>query len=118
MQKRVVVTGVAGFVGSNLAKHLLQKDYSVIGLDNLSAGTLENVDQRVEFHEADIRTPEIYPLFEGADAVFHLAAKTSLVDCLSKPLEAASMNVTGTLNVLEAARHSESAQVHLRRHFR
>ena len=107
MQKRVVVTGVAGFVGSNLAKHLLQKDYSVIGLDNLSAGTLENVDQRVEFYQADIRTPEIYPLFKEADAVFHLAAKTSLVDCLNKPLEAANMNVTGTLNVLEAARQAK-----------
>jgi UDP-glucose 4-epimerase len=105
--KRVVVTGVAGFVGSNLAKHLLQKDYSVIGIDNLSAGTLENVDQRVEFHQADIRTAEIYTLLEGADAVFHLAAKTSLVECLSKPLEASNMNVTGTLNVLEAARKAK-----------
>ncbi len=106
MRKRIVVTGVAGFVGSNLASHLLNKGYSVAGLDNLSAGTLENVDQRVEFHEVDIRTPAIYRLFEGADAVFHLAAKTSLVDCLSKPLDAASMNVVGTLNVLEAAREA------------
>ena len=77
------------------------------GLDDLSAGTLENVDQRVEFHQVDIRTPEIYPLFEGVDAVFHLAAKTSLVDCLAKPLEAADMNVSGTLNVLEAARKAK-----------
>jgi UDP-glucose 4-epimerase len=107
MRQRIVVTGVAGFVGSNLARHLLHKGYSVTGLDNLSAGTLENVDKRVEFHEVDIRTPEIYPLFEGADAVFHLAAKTSLVECLNKPLEAASMNVVGTLNVLEAARKAK-----------
>jgi len=104
MRQRIVVTGVAGFVGSNLARHLLYKGYSVAGFDNLSAGTLENVDQRVEFREVDIRTPEIYPLFEGAAAVFHLAAKTSLVECLDKPLEAASMNALGTLNVLEAAR--------------
>jgi UDP-glucose 4-epimerase len=109
VHKRVVVTGVAGFVGSNLAKHLLQKDYNVIGIDNLAAGTLENVDPRVQFHQADIRTPDIYPLLEGADAVFHLAAKTSLSECLAKPLEASNMNVTGTLNVLEAAR---KAKVH------
>ncbi len=102
-----MVTGVAGFVGSNLAKHLLQKGYIVIGLDNLSAGTLENIDPRVEFHRADICAPEIYPIFEGVDAVFHLAAKTSLVDCLHKPLEAANMNVVGTLNVLEAARKAK-----------
>jgi UDP-glucose 4-epimerase len=107
VQPRIMVTGVAGFVGSNLAKHLLQKGYIVIGLDNLSAGTLENIDPRVEFHRADICAPEIYPIFEGVDAVFHLAAKTSLVDCLHKPLEAANMNVVGTLNVLEAARKAK-----------
>lgn len=109
MLQRIVVTGVAGFVGSNLARHLLEKGYSVRGIDNLSAGTMENVDPRVEFHQADIRAPGIYPLLEGADAVFHLAAKTSLVDCLAKPLEAASINVEGTLNVLEAAR---KARIH------
>jgi UDP-glucose 4-epimerase len=98
---------VAGFVGSNLAKKLLEKGYAVIGLDNLSAGTIENVDPRVDFHQSDIRSQEIYSLFEGADGVFHLAAKTSLVDCLAKPLEAADMNVSGTLNVLEAARKAK-----------
>ncbi|MGD0226684.1 MAG: NAD-dependent epimerase/dehydratase family protein [Terriglobia bacterium] len=107
MQKRVIVTGVAGFVGSNLAKHLLDRAYSVVGIDNLSAGTLENVDARAEFHKIDIREPEIYPLFRGVDAVFHLAAKSSLTDCLAKPLEAAEVNTVGTLNVLEAARQAK-----------
>ena len=104
MKKRVVVTGVAGFVGSNLARHLLDRGYSVVGVDNLSAGTLENLDERVEFNQVDIRNPEIYPLLRGVDAVFHLAAKSSLTDCLAKPLEAAGVNAVGTLNVLEAAR--------------
>src|SRR5450631_1410316 len=104
MQQRIVVTGVAGFVGSNLAKKLLEKGYAIVGIDNLSAGTIENVDPRVDFHQEDIRSQEIYSLFEGAHGVFHLAAKTSLVDCLAKPLEAAAMNVSGTLNILEAAR--------------
>ena len=58
MGKCMVITGVAGFVGSNLAKRLLDLGYSVRGVDNLSAGTLENVDDRVEFHEADIRAPK------------------------------------------------------------
>src|SRR5260370_31330150 len=107
MQKCVAVTGVAGFVGSNLAKRLLDGGYAVKGIDNLSAGTLGNVDQRVEFHEADVRSPEIYPLFDGADAIFHLAAKTCLPDCVNNPLEAAGINVVGTLNVLEAGRRAE-----------
>jgi len=107
MSKRIVVTGVAGFVGSNLGKHLLNRGYSVVGIDDLSAGTRENVDGRVEFHQLDIRSPEIHPVIAGAHAVFHLAGKTSLVDCIKKPLEAASLNVIGTLNVLEAARQGK-----------
>ncbi len=106
MQKRVAVTGVAGFVGSNLAKRLLDRGYAVKGIDNFSAGTLENVDPRVEFHEADVRSPEVYPLFDGVDAIFHLAAKTCLPECVNNPLEAAGINVVGTLNVLEAARRA------------
>ncbi len=103
MAQRILVTGVAGFVGSNLAKHFLDAGYSVVGIDNLSAGTVDNVDARVEFHKQDIRDAEVYPLFHDADAVFHLAAKSSLTGCLAKPLEAASVNVSGTLNILEAA---------------
>jgi len=99
-----LVTGAAGFVGSNLAKHLLDRGYSVIGIDDLSGGTQENVDDRVEFHKEDIRDPAIYPLFEGVDGVFHLAAKSCLTNCLDHPVEAASVNVLGTVNVLEATR--------------
>ncbi len=106
MGKCIVITGAAGFVGSNLAKRLLDRGYSVRGLDNLSAGTVENVDGRAQFYQADIRTPEVYPLFQGADAVFHLAAKTCLPECANNPLEAASINVLGTVNILEAARRA------------
>ena len=104
MKKHILVTGVAGFIGSNLAKHLLDTGYSVIGVDNLSAGTLENVDQRVNFEQLDIRDTEIHLLFKGVDAVFHLAAKNCLPECMKHPVEAASVNVVGTANVLEAAR--------------
>jgi UDP-glucose 4-epimerase len=107
MHNHIVVTGVAGFVGSNLAKHLLDRGYAVVGIDNLSAGTLENVDPRVEFHKTDIRDREIYPLLRGVDAVFHLAAMSCLTDCLARPLEAASVNTVGTLNLLEAAREAK-----------
>ena len=107
---QIVVTGVAGFVGSNLAKHLLDRGYSVIGIDNLSAGTRENIDPRVKFHKMDIRDPEVYPLLRGVDAVFHLAARSSLTDCLDHPLEAASVNTLGTLNLLEAARQAQAGK--------
>jgi UDP-glucose 4-epimerase len=107
MQKRIVVTGNAGFVGSNLARHLLNRGYAVVGVDDLSAGTLENVDKQVEFHQMDIRDPKIYDLVKGADTIYHLAAKASLTDCLAHPLEAAGVNTLGTLNMLEAARQAK-----------
>jgi len=110
MHNQIVVTGIAGFVGSNLAKHLLDRGCSVVGIDNLSAGTLENVDPRVEFHKIDIRDPGIYPLLRGVDAVFHLAAMSCLTDCLARPLEAAEVNTLGTLNVLEAARQANAGK--------
>jgi nucleoside-diphosphate-sugar epimerase len=107
MKKRVMVTGVAGFVGSNLGKHLIDCGYSVLGIDDCSAGTLANVDERIEFHKVDIGDKKIYDLVKGVDAIFHLAAKASLTDCLERPLEAARVNTLGTLNMLEAARQAK-----------
>jgi UDP-glucose 4-epimerase len=103
---RFVITGAAGFIGSHLAARLAEVGDTVVGLDDLSAGVLENVHPKVIFHRVDIRSAEIFPLFAGADAVFHLAAKNCLPDCLEDPVETAGINVTGTANVLEAARRA------------
>src|SRR5690606_5651930 len=100
---RIVVTGVAGFIGSNLADRLLAEGYHVIGVDDLSYGVLEQVPSGVEFHRIDVRSPELYPVLEGADAVFHLAAKNCIADCQADPVETASINVLGTVNVFEGA---------------
>jgi len=100
-----LITGVAGFIGSNLADRLCSLDGSkVIGIDNLAYGVREQVPAGVEFHRLDIRSKEIYPLFEKVDYVFHLAAKNCISDCQSDPVETADINVTGTVNVFEAAR--------------
>src|SRR5438552_8847016 len=101
---RFLITGVAGFIGSHLAARLLAEGHSVVGIDNLSAGVVENIHPKVAFHRADIRSREIFPLFEHADAVFHLAAKNCLPDCLADPVETAAINVMGTANVPEGAR--------------
>ncbi len=102
----MLVTGVAGFIGSNLADRLLADGYAVIGLDDLSSGVLEQVPAGVEFHELDVRSPVIFPLFRGMDAVFHLAAKNCISDCQADPVATAGTNVLGTVNVLEAARRA------------
>ena len=102
--KRVLVTGCAGFIGGNLCRRLLDDGHEVVGIDDLSAGTHENVPAGVDLHELDIRDPAIEPLFGGVDAVFHLAARNCLIDCLRRPVETVDINVKGTVTVLEACR--------------
>ncbi len=101
---RVLVTGCAGFIGSNLCGMLVDEGHEVVGVDNLSAGTLQNIPEGVEFHKLDIRTPDIAEVFAGSQVVFHLAAKNCLLDCMQNPVETADINVRGTVQVLEAAR--------------
>jgi UDP-glucose 4-epimerase len=109
--KKILVTGVAGFIGSNLAGALLKKKCRVIGVDNLSYGIKEQVPKGVEFHKADIRSRRIYSLFKRVDTVFHLAAKNCLSDCQQDPLETADVNVSGTVNVFSAARQAKVRKV-------
>lgn len=99
----IVVTGVAGFIGSNLAERLLADGWHVVGVDDLSQGVIEQVPAEVDFHELDIRDPELHRLIRGAAAIFHLAARNCVSDCELAPVETASVNVVGTVNVLEAA---------------
>ena len=104
---RIVVTGVAGFIGSNLADRLLQAgNCEVVGVDNLAYGVMEQVPPAVDFHKLDIRSKKIWPLFENVDYVFHLAAKNCISDCQADPVETADINVTGSVNVFEVARRA------------
>lgn len=105
MKTKVMITGVAGFIGSNLADRLIKEDkYEIIGIDNLSYGKKEQIPNGVNFYEADIRDKAIYEIFKEVDFVYHLAAKNSIIDCQNNPLETADINVTGTVNVFEAAK--------------
>lgn len=101
---KMIVTGVAGFIGSNLAERLLQEGCQVVGIDSLAYGVFEQIPVGVEFHKLDICTKEIYPLFKGVDFVFHLAAKNCISDCQTDPVSTSYNNVTGTVNVFEASR--------------
>ena len=106
MNQKVLVTGVAGFVGSNLADRLLCGGYDVIGIDNLAYGLPGQIPAGVDFHADDIRSGEIQKLFDGVDVVFHLAAKNDLIACQQDPVETMQVNVGGTANVFEAARRA------------
>jgi UDP-glucose 4-epimerase len=106
MRARALITGVAGFIGSNLADRLLREGFQVVGIDNLSYGVKEQIPRGVEFHELDVRSKEIYPIFQNVEFVFHLAAKNCISDCQMDPVETSDINVTGAVNVFEAVRRA------------
>lgn len=95
----VLVTGVAGFIGSNLSRNLIHNNINVIGIDNLSYGVKDQIPNGVKFFKEDIRDKQISNLFEEVDYVFHLAAKNSLIDCENNPSETHDINVNGTKNI-------------------
>lgn len=103
---RLGITGVAGFIGSNLADRLLAEGHEVVGIDNLAYGVREQIPDGVEFREIDIRETNLTDVLRGMDAIFHLAAKNCIADCQADPVETSDINVTGTVNVFEAARRA------------
>jgi UDP-glucose 4-epimerase len=108
---KCLVTGGAGFIGSHLVDLLIGEGHEVTAVDNFSTGRPENLAHqsgsgRLRLVEADISTDEIGPHFSGVDCVFHLAALADIVPSIVRPLDYYRANVTGTVNVLEAARAS------------
>jgi nucleoside-diphosphate-sugar epimerase len=105
---RVVVTGGAGFIGSNLVDALLERGDDIVVLDNFSSGRRERVDDfgnRVRVVEGDLRSYErVHAAVRSADIVFHQGALPSIPRSIQDPLTTDAVNVEGTLNVLLAAR--------------
>jgi len=103
-----LVTGGAGFIGSHLVKELVRQGQRVTVLDNLSAGSTENlasVREKIRFIQADICCfDDIKNACQGIDFILHHAAIVSVVQSMSFPHQTTEVNVGGTLNVLEAAR--------------
>lgn len=110
------MTGVAGFIGSNLLEHLLRLDQCVFGLDNFATGKQGNLDEvsqlvtddqwlRFTFVEGDIRSlPTCRELCRGVDVILHEAALGSVPRSIEDPIRSNESNVSGFLNILVAAR--------------
>ena len=102
---RALVTGGAGFIGSNVVDALLARGDDVHVLDDLSRGTRENVADAARLHEADIRSESASVFAEvRPDVCFHLAAQIDVRVSVERPELDADVNIVGTLRVLEAAR--------------
>jgi UDP-glucose 4-epimerase len=107
----VLVTGGAGFIGSNLADRLLAEDQRVVAVDDLSTGRIANLGEArgygkaYTFFNMDVRADGLLPLFERhkPEVVFHLAAQAGVRPSLEDPVLDASVNLMGTLNVIECA---------------
>ncbi|MBE3136946.1 MAG: SDR family oxidoreductase [Thermoplasmata archaeon] len=112
MNKKIVVTGGAGFIGSNLARHLANEKNHVVVIDNLSTGHLENIQdliaaEKVEFIKGSITELNVLQdAFKGLDYVFHEAALPSVPRSIKEPLLTNQVNISGTLNVLVAAKEA------------
>jgi nucleoside-diphosphate-sugar epimerase len=108
---RYLVTGGAGFIGSNVVDELLRRGQSVVVLDDLSGGKEENLAAakgKIEFVKGSIvDLPAVQQACRGVDYVIHLAARTSVPRSVKDPLESNRVNIDGTLNVLVAARDAK-----------
>ena len=108
--KKVVITGGAGFIGSHIVDALVEEGNHVIAIDNLSTGNIKNIEHHLnnsqfEFINGSITNlPFLQETFKNADYVFHEAALASVPGSIANPLTSHATNVTGTLNVLLAAR--------------
>lgn len=111
--EKILVTGGAGFIGSNLADFLLEKtEWKITVLDDLNSGSFETIrnlkrfdEERVEFVEGDIRDKEVVrEVMEGCDYVVNLAAQVGVMPSVEDPKHDAEVNIFGLLNLLEAAK--------------
>ena len=108
---RYLVTGGAGFIGSNIVDELVRRGHQVVVLDDLSTGKEENlagVRAKIELNTGNITNlAAVQAACRGADYVIHLAARTSVPRSVEEPVETNHINVDGTLNVLVAARDAK-----------
>ena len=103
---KVLVTGGAGFIGSNVVDAYIEAGHEVVVVDNLYTGRRENIHPKAKFYLMDIRSREIYELlkYERPEVINHHAAQISVPASVKDPRFDASVNIEGFINLLEAAR--------------
>jgi UDP-glucose 4-epimerase len=101
---KILVTGGAGFIGSSIVKQLLENNYEVIIIDNLTTGELHNVRPMTSFYPLDITSNELEKVFllERPEIVIHQAAQVSVQQSITSPSLDCHVNIAGTINILNA----------------
>lgn len=101
---RCLVTGGAGFIGSNLVDKLIDDGHEVVVIDNLSTGKKENINPKALFYERDLTLQNDWLMYRGVDVVFHMACLARVQPSIENPQLYHDKNVNGLVNVLEACR--------------
>lgn len=104
----ILVTGGAGFVGTNLIKRLLKDGHNVVSLDNYSTGKAENEQEGCKYYDVDIRDVLDFDFFmEDVDVVYHLAALARIQPSFINPANTLETGILGTMNILEWVREKD-----------
>jgi UDP-glucose 4-epimerase len=100
---KILVTGGAGFIGSHVVDAYLELGHEVVVVDNLSSGSIENLNPKAKFYKMDIRDSDIEDLFknEKPDVVNHHAAQMDVRKSVEDPIYDADVNIIGSLNLLQ-----------------
>lgn len=100
---RVIITGGAGFIGSHITDRLVEEGYQVCVIDNLSTGSIKNLNPKVQFYQIDICSPHIDVVFKRfrPNVTFHLAAQIDVNKSLKLPLYDGNTNILGSINIFD-----------------
>jgi len=110
---KILVTGGAGFIASNVVDGYIEAGHNVVVVDNLSTGKIENLNKSATFYEMDIRSPDLIEIIdkERPDIINHHAAQISVPASVENPVFDADVNVKGFINLLEASRKNNIRKI-------
>lgn len=115
MKTKILVTGGAGFIGSNISEELIKKGYDVVVLDNFATGKKSNLrsfEKNIEIIEGDIRSyMQVEKAVKGVEIILHQAALPSVPRSIQDPITSNEVNTSGTLNILNAAKENNVKRV-------
>ena len=102
MRKNILITGVAGFIGSKVAERFKKENYNIFGVDDMSTGSLKNIPKGIKFIKADLSNKKVINLLpEKCYQIHHLAGQSSGQISFEDPLNDLSRNTSSTLNLIE-----------------